>query len=443
MNIEQLFKGIAIIIDDEINDRNSAIYKIKSKIEARNIPVLTYDNIPNKELIDSFEHSSFIVLDWDYKSDTERDIQNVPERISMPSARENEKEVELIEFIKEILKLFIPLFIFTSQSVEQINDIVYEQILSGENDNRIFIKHKSELTSDDVLFKSIEDWLKQVPSVYVLKSWERTIVNAKNKMFIEMYKYSPNWTKIIWDCLNKDSIENENEFGEFVTRNLINRISKYEFEEDILDCGNTVSKEELAAVIEGERYISYETQPEQAYTGDIFKENSKYYLNIRAQCDLSRPAEDGTYNPELYCIEGKKLRSQDILKDDIHFTTEKDLVFKANKRFSLGTIESMCEDETQIDKLNKLFRKNKYNIFFSKGEILEKKPEVIVACIADEKAIRFDLNKICIKSFNDIKDKRIGRLLPPHITRVQQKCSQYIVREGVMPIPISLFEDFE
>ncbi len=443
MNIEQLFKGIAIIIDDEINDGDSSISKIKSMIESRNIPVLAYDDIPNKELINSFEHSSFIVLDWEYVNDAERDIKNVDERISIPSTLQKEKEDELIEFIREILKFFVPVFIFTSHSPDEIRDrLSSENIISDEKNDRIFIKQKNELGSDNVLFGSIENWLKQAPSAYVLKSWERTIIDAKNKLFIEMNNYSPNWTKIIWDCLNNDSIENKNEFGEFITRNLVNRISAYEFDEEILDCEETASKEELAAVIEGERYISYEVQPEQAYTGDIFKENGKYYLNIRAQCDLSRPAQDGTYNPELYCIEGKKLRSQDILTDDIHFTTEKELVFKTNRRLSLDEIERMCDDESQIDKLNNYFRQNRNSIFFNNGEIREKKPEVIITCLAGETAIKFDL-KIIVKKFEEFKDKRIGKLLPPYITRVQQKCSQHIVREGVMPVPSSLFEDFE
>lgn len=443
MDIAQLFKGIAIIIDDEIKDKTSTIYNIKTMIERRNIPVLEFDDIPNKELIGSLEHSSFIVLDWEYVNDAERDIKNVEERISMPTTLQSEKEEELLEFIKETLEFFAPIFIFTSHNPEDIkNRLTSENIIADGKNNRIFIKQKNDLASDDILFKSIEDWLKQAPPVYVLKSWERKIIEAKNKLFIEMNRYSPRWTKIIWDCLNNDSIEAENEFGEFITRNLVNRISGYEFDETILDCGETFSKEELAAVIEGERYISYEVQPEQAYTGDLFKKDQKYYLNIRAQCDLSRPKNDGTYNPKLYCIEGKKLKSKDILTEDIHFTTEKELIFKPNKHFSLDEIKCICEDESRIGELNNNFRQNRNCIFFNNGEIREKKPEVIIACIAGETAIRFNL-EIQVKEFEEFKDKRIGKLLPPYITRIQQKCSQHIVREGIMPVPGSLFEDFE
>ena len=39
MEVEELFKGIAVIIDDEINDESSPIFNIRKLIEKRNIPV--------------------------------------------------------------------------------------------------------------------------------------------------------------------------------------------------------------------------------------------------------------------------------------------------------------------------------------------------------------------------------------------------------------------
>ena len=37
--------------------------------------------------------------------------------------------------------------------------------------------------------------------------------------------------------------------------------------------------------------------------------------------------------------------------------------------------------------------------------------------------------------WNNIKDNRIGRLLPPYITRVQQKYAHYLQRQGLPRIP--------
>ena len=115
MNIEELFKGIAVIFDDEIADVDSTISKIKENIEKKDIPVAAYQKIPQKGMIPSLSNASFIILDWDYTKYSEIDTL---ERISIPETLKNEQEQELIDFVQELLKqIFIPVFIFTSLSV--------------------------------------------------------------------------------------------------------------------------------------------------------------------------------------------------------------------------------------------------------------------------------------------------------------------------------------
>lgn len=47
--------------------------------------------------------------------------------------------------------------------------------------------------------------------------------------FREWYQYAPQWVSVIWKMLKEDSSEVEDEFGEFLTRNVIN-----EFQNSIL-----------------------------------------------------------------------------------------------------------------------------------------------------------------------------------------------------------------
>lgn len=443
MEVEKLFKGIAVVVDDQINEADSSINSIRSYIEEKNIPVLPYEDIPNIETVDALTNVAFIVLDWEYISAPLQEELG-EERIILPTTLHKDKEQQLLDFIEELLtKIFVPIFIFTALDPDKIKEILKDnELWNDEHPNRIFVQQKSDLNSAEDLFSSIENWVKEMPSVYVLKEWEKAVSRAKNNMFLEMYGYSPNWAKIIWDMLKEDSIDNQHEFGEFVTRNFVNRLKEYNFSEEYLETDKAISQQELAAVIEGERYIPYSDQPEQAYTGDLFKKNSKYYLNIRAQCDLARPDQSGEYNPVLYCIKGQRLRSQDITTEDIRITSEYELVFGAGKHFSLERIGEICKSEEELASFNNNFRKHRNGVFFSRGEIIEKKPEVIVACVEGEQAIKFQLDIIPI-NYNELKSVRKGRLLPPYITRIQQKCSQYIIREGVMPIPCDLFNNFE
>ena len=412
MDVGKLFQGIAVIFDDEISNPTSTISTIKEIIQSKNIPVAVYKEMPRQEIIPALSNASFVILDWDY-TNSELSVDG-DERLSIPAELKAEQDQNLIQFIRELLRLvFIPVFIFTSKSVDSIKTTLRDAGLWNDNkENRIFIKQKNDISSENLLFGAIEGWLKAMPSVYVLKEWEKNISRSKNAMFLDLYGYSPNWVKIIWDMLKEDTIENHREFGEFVTRTLNNRIGVYTFDEEIISAQKDISPEELRRVVEGERYLAYDVQPEQAYTGDLFKEGGKYYLNIRAQCDLSRMDERGVYNPLLYCIEGKKLRSKDIVTEDIRMTTEGTLVFGAGKRFSLDNMREICKDEAKI------------------------------GCVAGEQALQFDLD-ICIKEYNTEKDKRIGRILHPYITRIQQKCSQNMVREGIMPMPKELFMSFE
>ena len=442
MNIGELFTGIAVIFDDEIADGDSTIAKIKEHIEEKNIPVAIYQTIPQIGMIPSLSNASFIILDWDYTKPAELDPF---ERITIPETLKDNQEQELLVFIQELMKqIFIPVFIFTSYSVDHIKDKLRGASLwSDDKVNRIFIKQKNDVCSEEQLFQAMEEWLKEMPSVYALKEWERTVSKTKDKMFLELYGYSPNWVKVIWDMIKADSIENHSEFGEFITRTLNNRIEEYRFDEDILNKEQNISREELKKVTQGERYFAYQGyKPKQAYTGDLFiGEEGKYYLNIRAQCDLSR-SKGEDYNPQLFCIVGERLRSEKIATEDLKLTPEGYLVFNANKKYGLDELKEKCGDEKKLGKFNQELAKHRNGIFWENGTLIERSNNVIVGSVAEQDALKFNLS-ICVKSFNELKDSRIGRILPPYITRIQQKCSQYMIREGVMPVPKELFMDFE
>lgn len=344
MNVEELFQGIAVIFDDELNDSKSTISRIKAHIQEKNIPVAVYTEMPQPEIIPSLSNASFVILDWDYNNSF--DVES-SDRVSIGNELTIDEQGELIKFIKNLLhSVFIPVFIFTSKSVDSIQKELKDASLwDYDKENRIFIKQKNDINEADDLFKAIEDWIKTMPSVYVLKEWERSILKSKDAMFLELYGYSPSWVKIIWDMLEKDTIENHREFGEFVTRNLSNRIESFLFDPDIIGAERDISPEELGKVVQGERYLAYDKKqlPQQAYTGDLFKDNNKYYLNIRAQCDLSRRDKNGNYNPILYCIEGKKINQKDIVKESIRITKDGKLMFGIKDyTVDLKQIEEIC-----------------------------------------------------------------------------------------------------
>lgn len=358
--ILELFKGIAVIIDDKINDTSSKIFEIKQEIEKKNISVVCYDSIPAIEKISSFSNASFIILDWSFSDlDGNGDLD---ERISMGATNKKEEEERIIKLIKGINNdFFIPLFIFSDETEENIK----EKISEREVLERIFVRQKSSFSKEN-LFKEIEKWVMENPSVYVLKKVENNLFETKHKMFIEMNKNSSEWVKIVWDLLKEDSSNNFNqEFGNFLTRSIFNRVKNYEFNEDYM---NTLGKEEekkkeeLIKIIQSERFITNNKNDyKQAYTGDLYKKKKNYYLNIRAQCDISR-----VDNPSLYLIKGKKIEEKEI-KKDLKIKDEK-LCFSDKEEYDIKTI-----DDEKLKEINEKLMKHKNGIFMHYGEFLEKK----------------------------------------------------------------------
>lgn len=443
-----MFSGIAVIIDNEVDEKETPIYKIRTNIVNSNIPVVAYNNIPSAETVESLKNVSFIILDWNFLDEPIGEADEALMGLIGASELKNQKQEELIGFIKLLLdELFVPVFVFSGVDIGEVEDALSEKGLYHKGKaNRIFVKSKSEVESEEQLFQCIEEWLMKMPSIYAMKEWDSVFQTTKNSMFREWYQYAPQWVSVIWNMLKADSCEVQDEFGEFLTRNIVNRIQAFHFEEALFAMEGKSDVEELRKVIERERYIEYsENTPEQAYTGDLFKDSKSYYLNIRAQCDLSR--KDDTVN--LYLIKGKELRDKDIVTEDIHFVSEGQLRFP-NKAYTLEKIQKICRSATdeengttdELQQLNMQFRKYRNLVFFNRGELLEKKPEIVLACIDNGKIIKFEIDLI-IKTFAEIKNMRIGRVLPPYITRIQQKCSQHIVREGTMPIPREIFNTFE
>ena len=437
MNIEKLFNGIAVIVDNEIDDSSSSIHRIKKLIEKKNIPVLTFTEIPSQDIIPALSGAAFVILDWDY-TDGKIPIEE-GERILIPGTLVETEESRLISFISQLLKeLFVPVFIFTGKSKGMVIDRLKDADLwQNDRPNRIFVKQKDEVDTEDELLSAISKWVKEMPSVYVLKEWSLAAKKAQNSMFNELYSYSPNWTQIIWNMLKADSRDNQREFGDFITKQLVNRILDYSFEEEMINSDKPVSADELLGVVEGERYIKYAQSQNQAYTGDLFYESDGdvYYLNIRAQCDLAR-----NDNPVLYLIKGKELTDEDIVTEDIKLTSEKNLHFSTESCFSLERLGEICQNEEELISINNRFRAYRNTAFFSNGNILGKKSEIIITCIAGKKALKFRLDIHKTSKYNQMKDKLIGRVLPPYITQIQQSCANHITREGIMPTPKEIFE---
>lgn len=391
INIDKLMSGIGVVIDDaliEDGDETDDIYKIIEQFEEKNIPIIKYVRLPD-ESIQHFKNVSFILLDWN--------LGIIPlstsEPVVAPARLKASYEKLNIEFIKNIKSVcFIPIFIFTNENVDKLKDkLIKAKLYSNEVQNFIFVLDKSEIRASGSLFPKLKTWLEETVSIYVLKEWENHLVVGKNKLFWDFYSLNPDWPKILWKAYKKDGVNMSNELGELISKNLLSVLSSYKFESDLLDYnGEHYTNDDFKKVLEGERFISNESlKIDEIYTGDIYRQTGKYYLNIRPQCDCI--ARDGEIIDDimLYCLKGKKLTNR---------------------------------------KVEILFEKDY-------GTIKERDTNCIIYPIDKGKAIEFKFKDLKIIKYQELKDCRIGRILSPFITKIQQKYTNYLHRPGLPRLP--------
>ena len=69
------------------------------------------------------------------------------------------------------------------------------------------------------------------------------------------------------------------------------------------------------------------------------------------------------------------------------------------------------------------------------GTISERDGETIIFGMVDGITVCFQLKDLSVGQWKEWKDRRIGRLLPPYLTRLQQRYSAYLQRPGLTKIP--------
>lgn len=376
-NIISLFKGVGVIIDENIDNANSHddILKIYKYFRRKQIPVLTYTSIPEDEVIQNFRNANFIVLDWNLHNQNPITDTTVDENI------------HFIEIVNSVC--FVPIFIFTNEEPRQIELALQDRGLFDEDkSNNIFVKSKSEIRSGRILFSEIAKWVRKTPSIYVMKQWEMNTHNATSKLFHDLNGISSDWTSILMDTYFEDVGAENAEIGNLLFNNLTSTCAPLILDRSIVrKTKKGITKQELRQLLERGKYIKSDYLLPYPALGDIYKDGKKYYFNFRPDCDLVRHD-----NPEIYLVRGKALRENDLKK-----------------------------------------RNSRYR--FIKGAFLEPVDSSIVPFIDDGKIIVFEFKKIQCAFWKDFESKRIGRILSPYSIRLKSQLMAFLQRQALPSIP--------
>lgn len=394
-----LFHGIAVLIDDEVHKTGVEITTIRDQIEDAGCHVVPLAELPKPSSLVNLRDVSFFILDWDLTGNTTGD--NDGEILTGPAAQalKRQNAIQAIDFLKELKKVCVaPVFIFTNEDPAWIESQIrrHPELYSATDPSHILVRRKSDVTTTGV-FQVLSAWMSDAPSIYVLKKWERAYAAAKHDLFSDFYAKSVRWPVVLWKNYQGDSLDGSVELGHLIGRNLLSRMTPFNFDlerfdtpADAVQAAEETSRDAVMKVLEGERFLPKNRLHDDSIApGDVFKRGQDFYVNIRPDCDCI--PRDGMIrdNIRLYLLKGEKITGAQVRK--------------------------RCE--------------NKYGI------IHESDTEGLVFGMTGGKTVGFQFANLMLAPWGEWKNDRIGRILPPYLTRLQQRYAAYLQRPGLTRIP--------
>ncbi len=393
----QLFHGIAVIVDDELLDEKENIRKIQTQIEAAGCHVVGMTKLPTDTQLANLGGASFFIVDWNLVGRPPGDESGL--EVTIPEALKKQFVGEIIAFLKKLKQVRVaPVFVFTNEPPDAVKEELnkHPELSLDTDPSHILVLSKGEVI-DKGVFNVLSNWLQQAPSAYVLKRWEAEYEKAKNELFLDFYNKSVLWPLLLKKTFEEDDVHASIEMGNLIGRNLLSRMTPFEFDLDAFDpqllsalqADDEKYRTTLLDVLEGERFLSQERlHATSVAPGDIFKDGKHYYINIRPECDCIVRNGNEQDAVELYLLRGSKLSAGQIKIQDGY------------------------------------------------GQLEERDVNIAIFALKDGASFSFQFKDLYKRPWLELKDKRIGRLLPPFLTRLQQRYAAYLQRPGLPRIPL-------
>ena len=393
--IQGHFKGIAVVIDDMVHEEDSIKVIVEAIENAGGHVVKLKDLPPNAADLENYTGAAFFILDWN--------LVELGQGVKAPDGFLEQEVRRKVDFLRRLSEhRHAPVFIFTKEDPEVVKEALlpHEDIFRDGTSN-ILIRRKAEVGRD--VYRVLNEWAEQLPSVLALKSWERANDKAVNSVFKDLHDREHLWPVFMWKMFKEDEVVAADELGRLITRLVASRMDAPAIDLDSfiegLDAQFIADPERyrasLMAVLEGERFLRRDKlDPENFSTGDVFVEENPqtrdktYYLNLRAECDCIK--RSGRDPGSMHLLKGRQV---DTVKVDPKF-----------------------------------------------GNVEEQDNEGIVFAMFEGKHIRFGFaSHLKVQAFNaTFKANRIGRLLPPFLTRLLERYAAYSHRPGIPRVPSAL-----
>ena len=393
MDTKELMSGIAVVIDDALFDDQPGrvgqaitggdrIRQIVDWFEREwKLPFVKSTSLPDApQWPNLLRAASFVLLDW---------------RLWPPGAEELKRQTikEVIQFLASAKENLVPVLIFTNEDPEVVKGHLPPDLYSdpAEGESFVFVGRKNDVWSDEsVEIAILEAWIYKNASVYALKTWEQVVGSAKSELFQAMCARSMNWPRVFWNAYVTDGAEPSASLTNLINDSLRGRMRADAFKAEHLrgEFGDVSNGDLRNLIAETSFRLKEFLPPDEVRCGDLYQETGrKYWLNVRPDCDCIPRDGNDVGEIDLYCVEGRKLRPGDL-----------------RKRFKNGHFE-------------------------------ERVFESVAFAIFEGSSLVFNFKQLRVMKFSDAREIRVGRLLHPYLTRVQQRYALYVQRQALPRVP--------
>lgn len=402
MDIQKLFTGLAVVIDDEIAVKDSTISKLINKIEEQfNLFFVKLTKYPNDDKAEALSYANMIILDWMFEIDPDDDssqmssLEEEPSSDGVPpegfsdsesetetiklyrgSAEETEEDKLKTNLIRQLLKAsFAPIFIITNDKSLPKTAIEREYDLKPYLGGRLVVMGKGELENSHDIQNFLENWLNLNHESYLLKEWDITAKKAKQNFFMQYGKDNTKWADALWARLKDDDpSEFKNVMGEYLTRCIVNQMDDFDFDEELFNnpnCLTGTTNETIKQLVNDEKikWALDDSFPVHPHAGDLYYCDVDYHfeLNIRADCDTARN-NSSPGSGQLYCLPGEPLYLKEMKKDDnwvdsnnnLHIYNGSDLISEGGEDVD----ESLKRGVIPLDHLAQILSTNSSNLAY-------------------------------------------------------------------------------
>ena len=412
----ELFVGPAVVVDDEVNQTNTAARAAAEELAQAHFPVLRRRVIPPDDEIAHWQAMSLIVLDWDLRGtssippdddDSDEGDGVILLGLTLPDSMKKDPTTDSLRFVRKLMKdLYCPIFIISNLDVEKI----WEQLEDGLNEDecqqlraRVIVRSKTQ--AEGSLLGGLSEWIAKHPAIYALKTWERGYERAKAALFDDFQQSSVEWPGILWHNSREDGTNPNHDLTETISRNLLHRMDPHLFKANLISpTGRPESLDSVRRVLHQEAVLPAERlhddviMPGDFFFGEDEQNCPPHYIDIclTPACDLVARGEDKADDIRLFMVKASLVRGAEL-------STAKAIQHMLKSSDSTTSVllhHLVPEDAMYVVRFKNWF----------------------------------------VATWGDVKNRRFGRLLDPYVTLLQQRNALFSQRQGLPRLPDNFYK---